>query len=445
MSSTLHRRLTAPLAILAVSSLALVGCAGGGAAPSANGPGNAGKADGVVTIYGTISDTEAELLQKSWADWEKANNIQIKYEGNKEFETQISIRAQGGNAPDLAIFPQPGLLNDLASRNLIQPAPDVVKANVEKYWSKDWANYGTTNGVLYGAPLMASVKGFIWYSPKQFAANGWTVPTTWDGLITLTKEMQAKLGTAPWCAGFGSDAATGWPGTDWVEDLVLRQAGPKVYDDWVSHKVKFSDPQIKSAFDAVGKILLNPQYVNAGFGDVKSINSTAFGDVARAMGNGTCSLTHQASFFDGFLTDPKNGNTTVGPDKNIWAFMTPSVQAGGNAVTGGGEIVAAFSNDADTIKVQQYLSSPEWANSRVKLGGVISANNGLDPANASSPILQEAIKILQDPKTTFRFDGSDLMPGVVGAGSFWTGMVDWINGKSVDEVLKTIDGSWPSS
>ncbi|MBB5633449.1 alpha-glucoside transport system substrate-binding protein [Cryobacterium mesophilum] len=446
MSSTLHRRLTAPLAVLAVSSLALVGCsAGGPGGGDTHGPGDAGKADGVVTIYGTISDTEAELLQQSWADWEKANNIEIKYEASKEFETQISIRAQGGNAPDIAIFPQPGLLGDLASRDLIQPAPDEVKANVEKYWSKDWANYGTTDGVLYGAPLMASVKGFIWYSPKQFADNGWTVPTTWQELLDLTQKMRDKLGTAPWCAGFGSDAATGWPGTDWIEDLVLRQAGPETYDKWVSHDVKFSDPAIKAAFDSLGKILLNPDYVNAGFGDVKSINATPFGDVARAMGNGTCSLTHQASFFDGFLTDPKNGNATVGPDKDIWAFMTPSVEAGGNAVTGGGEIVAAFSNDADTIKVQQYLSSPEWANSRVKLGGVISANNGLDPANASSPILSEAIKILQDPKTTFRFDASDLMPGVVGAGSFWTGMVDWINGKSVDEVLTTIDGSWPSS
>lgn len=446
MSSTLHKRLTAPLAILAVSGMALAGCAGGtGSGDESHGPGDAGKADGVVTIYGTISDTEAELLEQSWADWEKANDIQIKYEASKEFETQISIRAQGGNAPDIAIFPQPGLLGDLASRDLIQPAPDGVKANVEKYWSKDWAAYATTDDTLYGAPLMASVKGFIWYSPKKFAENGWTVPTTWQELLDLTKTIQASTGQPPWCAGFGSDAATGWPGTDWIEDLVLRQAGPETYDKWVSHDVKFSDPAIKSAFDSLGEILLNPKYVNAGFGDVKTINATPFGDVARAMGNGTCTLTHQASFFDGFLTDPKNGNTTVGPDADIWAFMTPSVEAGGNAVTGGGEIVAAFSNDADTIKVQEYLSSPEWANSRVKLGGVISANNGLDPANASSPILQEAIKILQDPKTTFRFDASDLMPGVVGAGSFWTGMVDWINGKSVDEVLTTIDGSWPSS
>ncbi|MCU1508840.1 MAG: sugar transporter substrate-binding protein [Glaciihabitans sp.] len=446
MSSTLHRRFTAPMAVLAIAGLALAGCSSGGGGGAAAGPGDAGKADGVVTVYGTIADTEADLLNKSWAAWETANKIDIKYESSKEFEAQISVRAQGGNAPDLAIFPQPGLMADLASRDLIQPAPAAVSANVSKYWSKDWAKYATVGGTLYGAPLMASVKGFIWYSPAKFKEWGVTVPTTFDELMTLTKTIQQKTGKAPWCAGFGSDAATGWPGTDWVEDLVLRQAGAATYDKWVSHKIPFTDPAIKKAVDTVGTILKDPNYVNAGLGDVKSINSTPFGDVARVLGKGDCALTHQASFFDGFLTDPKNGNTTVGPDKNIWAFLTPPIAAGdGAAVTGGGEIVAAFSNDADTIKVQQYLSSPEWANSRVKLGGVISANNGLDPASASSPILQQSIKILQDPKTTFRFDASDLMPGVVGSGSFWKGMVDWINGTSTDDVLSTIDKSWPSN
>jgi len=442
MISHNFRRALLPIATLGVASMVLTGCASG--TSGTGGPGDAGEADGVVTIYGTIADTEAELLEESWADWEEANDIDIQYESSKEFEAQISIRAQGGNAPDIAIFPQPGLLADLASRDYIQPAPEGVASNVAEYWSEDWAAYGTTGDTLYGAPLMASVKGFVWYSPSQFAEWGVEVPETWDELLALTQTIADETGTAPWCAGFGSDAATGWPGTDWVEDLVLREAGPDVYDQWVSHEIPFSDPAIVSAFDSVGEILLNPDYVNAGFGDVKSINSTPFGDPARALGDGSCALHHQASFFDGFIQDPKNGNATVGPDADIWAFVTPSVEAGGNAVTGGGEIVGAFSNDEDTIAVQEFLSSPEWANARVKLGGVISANNGLDPASASSPILQQAITILQDPDTTFRFDASDLMPGVVGAGSFWTGMVDWINGKSTEEVLSTIDASWPS-
>ena len=451
MSRILHRRFIAPIAIATIAGLALAGCSsGGGSGDSGDGGASVpdyGTADGVVTVYGTIADTEADLLEQSWAGWEKENNIDIQYESSKEFEAQIGVRAQGGNAPDIAIFPQPGLMSDLASRDYIQPAPDAVAANVKKYWSEDWANYATVDGTLFGAPLMASVKGFIWYSPAQFKEWGVEVPKTYDELLTLTKTIQEKTGKAPWCAGFGSDAATGWPGTDWVEDLVLRQAGAETYDKWVNHEIPFTDPAIKKAFDSVGEILQNPDYVNAGFGegDVKSINTTPFGDVARAMGDGDCALTHQASFFDGFLQDPTNGNTTVGPDADIWAFVTPPVDASaGSAVTGGGEIVAAFANDEDTQKVQEYLSSPDWANSRVKLGGVISANNGLDPASASSPILQEAIKILQDPDTTFRFDASDLMPGVVGSGSFWTGIVDWINGKSTDEVLSTIDASWPS-
>ena len=439
MSNILHRRITAPIAVMAIAGLALAGCSSEG--PAAEGPGDFGTADGVVTVYGTIADTEAELLEQSWADWETENDIDIQYESSKEFEAQIGVRAQGGDAPDLAIFPQPGLMGDLADRGYIQPAPEGVASNVAEGWSEDWAGYATVNDTLYGAPLMASVKGFIWYSPKTFAENGWEVPTTWDELMTLSQTI-ADSGTKPWCAGFGSDAATGWPGTDWVEDLVLRQAGTEVYDQWVTNEIPFTDPAIKSAFDSVGEILLNPDYVNAGIGDVQSINSTPFGaEVAQAVVDGTCPMTHQASFYDGFLTD---AGGTVAEDGDVWAFITPAEEAGASAVTGGGEIVAAFSNDEDTIKVQEYLSSGDWANSRVKLGGVISANKGLDPANASSAILSQAITILQDENTTFRFDASDLMPGAVGSGTFWTGMVDWINGASTDDVLASIEAGWPS-
>ncbi|MDJ0376803.1 ABC transporter substrate-binding protein [Cryobacterium sp. PH31-L1] len=439
MRPSLHRRITAPIAFAAIAGLALAGCSGGPGATTAD---SGAKGDGVVTVYGTIADTEAQLLEESWAGWEKDNNIDIQYESSKEFESQISIRAQGGNAPDIAIFPQPGLMKDLASRGFLKAAPDAVAANVDKNWSADWKAYGTSDGTLYGAPLMASVKGFVWYSPAKFKEWGVEVPTTWDELLAVTKTIQEKTGKAPWCAGFGSGDATGWPGTDWVEDLVLRQAGAETYDKWVANEIPFTDPAIKSAFDSLGEILLNPAYVNAGFGDVKSINSTPFGDVATPVSDSSCALTHQASFFDGFITD---AGGTVGPDADVWAFITPSVKAGGQAVTGGGEIVGAFSDDADTQKVLEYLSSADWANSRVKLGGVISANKGLDPASASSPILQEAIKTLQDPDTTFRFDASDLMPGAVGSGTFWKGMVAWINGTSTDEVLTSIEAGWPSN
>lgn len=432
---TKRSRLILPVTLVAAAGLALGGCS------TAGGSGG-GDDDNVVTVYGTIADTEAELLEESFQPFEDETGIDVQYESSKEFESQIGIRAQGGNPPDVAIFPQPGLLADLASRGFLKPAPEGVQQNVADYWSEDWAGYGTVDGTLYGAPLMASVKGFIWYQPAKFAEWGVEVPETWDDLLALTATIQQKTGKAPWCAGFGSGDATGWPGTDWVEDLVLRQAGPDVYDQWVAHEVPFTDDAIKDAFNAVGDILLDPAYVNAGFGDVQSINSTEFGDPAAALVSGECALHHQASFFDGFISDA-GGN--VAPDGDVWAFITPGLEAGAPAVTGGGEIVGAFDDSSSTQQFLEYLSSPEWANTRVSLGGVISANSGLDASNASSGILEQAIEILQDPNTTFRFDGSDLMPGAVGAGSFWKGMVAWVGGTPVDEVLTQIEAGWPSS
>lgn len=442
MKTTRRGRILVLGSMLAIGGLTLAGCTGGPGA--SNGGGGEGEGDNVVTIYGTISNTEADLLNESWAEWEEENDIDIEYEASQEFEAQIAVRAQGGNPPDLAIFPQPGLLADMADRGYLVPAPESVQENVAEYWSEDWAAYGTVDDTLYGAPLMASVKGWIWYSPSTFAENGWEVPTTWQGLLDLTAEIQSTTGAPPWCVGFGSDAATGWPGTDWIEDVVLRQSGTEVYDQWVANEIPFTDPQIVSAFDEVGKIILNPAYVNAGYGDVQSIGTTPFGDPATALVSGDCLLHHQASFYDGFIVD---AGGTVAEDGDIWAFLTPPFEEGaeGSVVTGGGEIVGAFSDREAVQKVQTYLSSPEWANSRVALGGVISANNGLDPENASSEILVAAIELLQDPETTFRFDASDLMPGAVGVGTFFAGMRDWVGGTPTQTVLEQIEAGWPSS
>jgi alpha-glucoside transport system substrate-binding protein len=452
MRASLHRRFTGPLAILAASSFLMVGCSGTADPndPNAGGGGGAevGTADGVVNVYGTINGDEATLLEESWADWETENDIDIKYTGDKEFEKQIGIKVQGGDTPDLAIFPQPGLLADTVASGKVQELPEDALANVKEGWSEDWQKYGQVDGTQYGAPLMASVKGYVWYSPAKFEEWGVEVPKTYDELVEVSKTIQEKSGEAPWCAGFNSGEASGWPGTDWIEDLVLREAGPDAYDSWVAGDTEFTDPDIKAAFDSVGTILQDPEMVNAGYGDVKSINSTAFGDVATNVANGSCALTHQASFFEGFLTAANNADgqpATVAEDGDVWAFLTPPMAEGDPAaVTGGGEFVAAFSNDDDTAKVQAYLASADWANSRVSLGGVISANQGLDPENAGSDLLKSAVEILQGTDTTFRFDGSDLMPKSVGSDSFWKGMVDWIDGSDTETVLEEIQAGYTS-
>lgn len=448
MSFTTHRRLLVPIAAAGVIGLGLVGCTPGTGTDVADvdcAPYESyGTFEGeTVEIYATIVDIEADQLVESWADFETCTGITIDYVGTQEAETQINVRAAAGDAPDIMIIPQPGLLQRLIADGYVVPAAQSVEDNVDEFWSESWKGYGTVDGTFYAAPLMASVKGWIWYSPADFEANGYEVPETWDDLMALTETMAGNNSATykPWCVGFGSGDATGWPGTDWVEDLVLRTAGPEVYDQWVAGEVKFSDPKIKAAFDMVGDILLNPDFVNGGFGGVESIVSTTFNDGGLPILDGNCSLHHQASFYEAQWPE----GTVVAPDGDIWAFITPKTDAdAGDSVTGGGEFVAAFVESDAVTAVQTYLSSDTWANNRVAIGGVISANKGLDPSLAGSELGQASIEILQGEDTVFRFDGSDLMPAAVGTSSFWTGMVDWVVGtRSTDEVLSFIDSTYP--
>jgi alpha-glucoside transport system substrate-binding protein len=440
MRSTLRRRTTVGLGLVAIATLTLAGCAEG----DSGGGGESGSG-ATVRISGGITGSEAENLQKSFDQFTKDTGIKVEYTGDKGFEGNIVTKVTGGDAPDIAIVPQPGLLKTLVGTGEVVAGSDAVSANVDEYWDQGWKSYGSVDDTFYAAPMLANLKGYVWYSPAKFKEWGVEIPKTWDELLTLTKTIQEKTGAAPWCAGFASGDASGWPGTDWIEDLVLRQSGADVYDQWVANEVKFTDAPIKDAFDAVGEILLNPSYVNAGFGDVKSINSVAFADVAAKVADGSCPMTHQASFLSANFLTVKNaaGQTpTVAPDGDVYAFILPGVKEGELAVEGGGEFVTAFSEDENVQKVVEFMSTPEFADARVKLGGAISANKGADPSLASSEFLTEAMKVVQDPATTLRFDASDLMPATVGSGSFWKGMVSWIDGTPTDQVLSDIQAGY---
>ena len=397
-----------------------------------------------VELYGTITGVEAENIQASVADFERCTGATVTYNGSDQFETEINIRVDGGNPPDLAIFPQPGLLQRVVGTGALLAAPASVSDNVDEFWSADWKNYGTVGSTFYAAPLMASVKGYIWYSPTDFATNGYEVPTTWQEMMDLTATMADTGGTGPnykpWCIGFESGTATGWAGTDWLEDIVLRQQGADAYDKWVSGDLDFTSPEIKQAFEAFGAIALNPDYVNGGLGDSASIVATSFQEGGLPILAGSCSLHHQASFYESQWPE----GTNVAPDGDVWAFLTPPMAAGDPAaVTGGGEFVGAFNDKPATVALQTYMSSDTWANERVSLGGVISANKGLDPNNASSPVGKASIEILQGADTVFRFDASDLMPAEVGASAFWTSMNDYVTGTPLDTVLSDIENAWP--
>ncbi len=325
-----RRRFAAPLAAVGIAGLALTGCTGDIAAEDAADTdcspySSYGTFDGSpeVSIGGTIQDDEADRLVESWKDFESCTGITVNYQGTKEFEAQIAVLAEGQSAPDIGIIPQPGLFNVLATKGFLQPAPAAVEENVDKNWSTDWKGYGTVDGTFYGAPLMASVKGYVWYSPAEFEEKGYEIPKSTAELMDLTKKIADEGDHKPWCVGIGSGDATGWPGTDWVESFVIRQSGAETYDKWVTHQIPFNDPAIVQAFDAVGDIIKNPDYVNGGLGDVSSIISTEFGDAGLPILDGECSLHHQASFYEGFWKKADGTDAKVSPDGDVYAFLLP--------------------------------------------------------------------------------------------------------------------------
>jgi alpha-glucoside transport system substrate-binding protein len=446
------RRLTPLLAPAAAALLVLAGCSKGssntaGPAPTLTGDcakyqAYAGHSGKTVTMFASIISPESDSLQKSWKEFEDCTGIKISYEGSNDFESQLTVRVQGGNAPDFAIIPQPGLLQQMVKSGKVAKPPAATVANVDKYWNKAWKAYGTVNGTFYAAPMSANMKSLVWYSPKAFSAAGYKVPTTWDEMMSLSDQI-AAAGKKPWCGGIGSGTATGWPATDWLEEIVLRQLGGDGYDKWVSHDLKFTSNEIKSAMQVLQNWMLNPKYVNGGFGDVKTIATTTFQDAGKPILTGNCFMLQQASFYEAQW--PKG--TKVGTDGDVNAFYLPPISSSvTKPVEGGGEFVTAFSNRPEVQAVQSYLSTPEWHTSRIKVAtGWVSANSGVDKSVYTDPIDQLSAQYLTDPDATFRFDASDLMPAAVGAGQEWKSMTAIFSGStSVDQALKDIDAAWPS-
>ena len=400
-----------------------------------------------VTVYTSITAPEDASHIASYKPFEECTGATVKYEGSKEFEAQLPVRVKGGNAPDIAYLPQPGLLKTMVETGAVKAAPAETGANVDKFFGADWKGYGTVDGTFYAAPLGANVKSFVWYSPSAFADKGYAVPQTWDELMTLTAKIAADNpdGAAkPWCAGIESGDATGWPATDWIEDVMLRTAGGETYDKWVNHEIPFNDPAVAEALAKVGAILKDEKYVNGGFGNVKTIASTSFQDAGQPILEGSCYMHRQASFYASNWPD----GTKVAEDGDVWAFYLPAVDPTTHPVLGGGEFVAAFADRPEVKAFQTYLSSDVWANEKAKLtttGGWLSANKGLKIENLVSKVDQLSAEQLQAEGVVFRFDGSDLMPGAVGAGTFWKGMTDWITGKDDKATLDYIEASWPKS
>ena len=376
--------------------------------------------------------------------FEEATGARVSYSGSDSFEQQIVIDSEAGSPPDVAVFPQPGLAADLAAKGHLKPlGPETAQWLRENYAAGDsWAALGTYKGTdgteaLYAFPYKADVKSLVWFVPENMEDAGYEIPETYEDLKALTEQIAAD-GQTPWCIGLGAGGATGWPATDWVEDLMLRLNTPEDYDAWTTNELPFNDPKVVAAIEEFGWFAKNQDYVAGGTG---SVASTDFRDSPKGLFDSppACYLHRQASFIPSFFPE----GTIIGEDADFFYFPAPADGSMGQPVLGGGTMFAVLNDNPAAMAFIEFLKTPAAHEIWMSQKGFLTPHLGVNPDAYGDETLKKMGEILANA-TTFRFDGSDLMPGAIGAGAFWTGMVDFVGGKSAQDAADQIQQVWSS-
>lgn len=395
-----------------------------------------------VTVSGPWLQPEDEVFRTVLAYFIAATGAEAVYTGSDSFEQQIVIDAEAGSAPNIAVFPQPGLAADMASRGLLSPMPEGMGEWVAANYGagESWVDLGTfgdANGAeqLFGFFYNVNVKSLVWYVPENFEDAGYDVPETMEELVALTEQIAAD-GETPWCIGLGSGAATGWPATDWVEDIMLRTQPADVYDGWTTNEIPFNDERVVAAIEQFGYFARNDDFVSGGAG---AVASTDFRDSPKGLfaSPPQCYMHRQASFVPAFFPE----DIEFGEDVDFFYFPSFAEKDLGNPVLGGGTLMSITDPSDATNELMKFLQLPIAHEVFGTQSGFLTPLKTVNPATYLNDALRGQAEILVNA-TTFRFDGSDLMPGGVGAGSFWTGMVDYTGGKDAKTVADEIQASW---
>ncbi len=376
----------------------------------------------VVEIMGSWRDGEADSFAEVLAPFEAISDIDIRFVGSADFVRDLRQRAgEGADPPDIAAVPQLGLIEELISQGQLIPLHDDVRSTVIGTFGLD---EGTANdaGDVYAIPFRLSVKSLVWYRPDVFEEHGWEIPETLDELATLVETVQDDTEFAPWCFSIEAGSATGWAATDWVEDLVLRNAGADVYQEWVEGDVQFADDAIAPSFQEFHDLVLAPGRVAAGLRTVlERPVDEAWGPLLTDPPG--CALYKQADFATSWMPD----GIEIGPDGDVDFFLLPGVRAGDDALVVGGDYIVQFRSSEDIDEVMAYLAGPRSASIWAEQGGFIAANPDVDE-DVYPHRYRASIDNAAEGAEVTMVDASDWMPPDVGSGLLWELISQWIAG-----------------
>ncbi len=409
--------------------------------------------------FGAPTGVEGQALQGFIDVYNDVCDSNITFRGSDGFEQELRIAVDGGDPPAVAVTPQPASICDFADDGHLVSLEDMGFdiAAMEENHSAYWVGLGEcADGNHYGVPWFPNFKSIVFYHIPTFEEGGYDIPETYDDMVALSAQMVAD-GQTPWCFGLESGEATGWPGTDWIEDIFVRLHGADAYQQWYEHEIPFNDPMVAEAFDTFGEIMFGEGFVLGGAENVAGVN---FNDSPGPLFEDPpgCAMLKQGSFIANVFVDQPAYED--GDEENIGVFSFPTLD-GNTGAMGGGDTIMVFDDSPEVIAAVADWISPEWQCTLASAsGGGIAPYGGhgvagverlpghkdVDPncyeTDASITFAETITDALE--ANTFVFDASDLMPPEVGQRTFWDGIVDWTRGDDTQSVLDTIEDSWPS-
>jgi alpha-glucoside transport system substrate-binding protein len=393
---------------------------------------------GSVKVMATWTGAEQASFMAVMKPFTDQTGISIQYEASRDQDALLTTRVAAGNPPDLAAAPSPTLLTNFAKTGKVIALNNVVDMTaLQSQYSPSWITLGEplNDGKLYEIYSWVSLKGLIWYDPKNFQAKGYNVPNSWQSLLDLQSTIK-NSGTTPWCVALESGAASGWPGSDWVKEIVLSQSGPTVYNNWWQGKVKWTSPEITNAWQTWGQILGgNDSNV---YGGAKNMTATNFADGGTPMFQSPpkCYMHNQASFITSFF---QSANASLQPVTDFNFFPLPDINAsyaGAHVVSG--DAWSMFHNTPQAQQMLKYLQTAPAQAIWVKRGGKISPNNQVSLDTYPDPLSKSTAQILVATKIA-EYDAGDLMPTDM-KNAYWSAVLQFAQDQSkLNSILQNLD------
>ncbi|MFQ6028720.1 MAG: ABC transporter substrate-binding protein, partial [Dehalococcoidia bacterium] len=308
----------------------------------------------VNVVHQWVSGGEPESFSAVVAPWEELTGNQLDDLGTRDLLAIVTTRVEGGNPPDIGVLAAPGTMQKFASDGKLVALDSFLDMDrVQAEYSQAWIDLCTVDGKLYCIVYKAANKSTVWYNPATFANVGAAVPGTWDELIAVSNQL-AGANVSPWSVGMESGGASGWPGTDWIAQIVLSESGPEVYDQWLDHEIPWTDSRIKSAWEKFGQIALTEGYVPGGSDFILSTNFVPASYLPYESPP-QAGMYFLGSFAQGFIEE-QFPELSIEEDYSYFPFPAIDPKFEG-AVTGGADLLVMFNDNPTTRSLMQYLST----------------------------------------------------------------------------------------